>query len=69
MSVTQIESNSFIGKCLLGKVHSGSLRVGEKVRIIRPDGSMVDGGKVTKLLSRVGLNQVEKSKNYFLENN
>lgn len=58
MIVTQLEPNTFLGKCLSGKVHSGRLRTGDALVALDRDGKTVSEGRVTKLFVRQGMNQV-----------
>ncbi|KAJ2388666.1 hypothetical protein GGI05_003720 [Coemansia sp. RSA 2603] len=60
MLVTQLEANSYLGKCALGRITSGTVRVGDKIRVLEPEtGSVKEEGKVTKLFLRSGVQQVE----------
>lgn len=63
MMVNSIEFNSYIGKCLLGKIHSGSIKVGDKVKILTPKGEdsvagEAEEGRVSKISVRHGMVQV-----------
>lgn len=55
--VNSIESNPFLGKCFLGKIHSGIVKIGDPIRAIKPDGGITDNGKVLKMFVRRGLDQ------------
>jgi len=55
--VTQIEANNFFGKCLVGKVQSGSIKVGDAVHALDEDGKKFTTGRVLKLLARQGTQQ------------
>ncbi|KAJ3367209.1 hypothetical protein HDU91_001602, partial [Kappamyces sp. JEL0680] len=57
MLVTQIEQDPYIGKCYLGKIQSGTLRVGDAVRNINSAGEIVSEAKCTKIIRRMGLEQ------------
>lgn len=56
--VTQLEANSFLGKCVVGKIHAGRVRTGDALVALDKDGGQVCEGKVTKLFVRQGLEQV-----------
>ncbi|OAJ37784.1 GTP-binding protein TypA/BipA [Batrachochytrium dendrobatidis JEL423] len=56
--VTQIENDVYVGKCYLGKVQSGTLRVGDVIKSLDVDGKVVAEGKCTKIIQRSGLDQV-----------
>ncbi|RKO82887.1 translation protein, partial [Blyttiomyces helicus] len=58
MLVTQIESDPYVGKCYLGKIESGILRVGDKIKSIHPERGVVSDGRCTKIFLRRGLEQV-----------
>lgn len=45
----------------MGKIHSGVLRIGDKIRSLNTDGKVAVEGKVTKILVRQGLEQVGMS--------
>ncbi len=53
--VTLIESDNFLGRVLTGKIESGTARVGMPVKGIRLDGSVIEQGRITKLLSFDGI--------------
>ncbi|KAJ3218417.1 hypothetical protein HDU67_005740 [Dinochytrium kinnereticum] len=55
MLVTQIESNPYLGKCYLGRVSSGVLRTGDKIKAIDTDGKHVIDGRCVKMLVKRGL--------------
>ncbi|KAJ2779452.1 hypothetical protein H4R18_004003 [Coemansia javaensis] len=60
MLVTQLEANPYLGKCALGRVTSGTVRVGDKIRVLEPGtGQVREEGKVTRLFLRSGVQQVE----------
>ncbi|KAI8324101.1 GTP-binding protein [Martensiomyces pterosporus] len=60
MLVTQLEANPYLGKCALGRITSGTVRVGDKIRVLEPEtGDVKEEGKVTKLFLRSGVQQVE----------
>ncbi len=53
--VTLIESDNFLGRILTGKIESGIAKVGMPVKGIRLDGTVVEQGRITKLLSFDGI--------------
>jgi GTP-binding protein len=53
--VTLIESDNFLGRILTGKIESGRAKVGMPVKGIRLDGTIVEQGRITKLLSFDGI--------------
>jgi GTP-binding protein len=58
MLATQIFSEPFIGRCLRGRITSGSIKLGDTVHCIDPKGVVEEKFRVTKLISQVGLEQV-----------
>ena len=61
--VTLIESDNFLGRILTGKIESGTARVGMPIKGIHLDGTVVEQGRITKLLSFDGIerNPVDKA--------
>ena len=53
--VTLIESDNFLGRILTGKIESGTAKVGMPVKGIHLDGTVVEQGRITKLLSFDGI--------------
>ncbi len=54
MLVTQIDSNPYLGKCFLGKITGGTLKIGDKMQALNPEGKMTESGRVTKIFVRRG---------------
>jgi GTP-binding protein len=57
MMVTQIESDPYVGKCYLGKIHSGTIKIGDAIKNMNTDGDVVSVGKCSKIIRRHGLEQ------------
>lgn len=57
MLVTQIEQDLYVGKCYLGKIESGTIRVGDPLRNLDTKGNIVSEGKCSKIIRRNGLEQ------------
>src|SRR5262249_36267992 len=55
MLVTMIESDNFLGRVLTGKVESGTAKVGMPIKALRLDGSVIEQGRLNKLLSFRGI--------------
>ena len=60
MLTVQIESDPYVGILLLGRVHSGILRVGDTLWALDPEGNKVGEGKVKKIFGRRGLERIER---------
>ncbi len=58
MLTTLIESDNFLGRILTGKIESGTAKVGMPVKALRLDGTTVEQGRITKLLSFDGIERV-----------
>jgi GTP-binding protein len=58
MLVTQLESDAYVGKCYLGRISSGVIKVGDRMRALNSDGAVSGEGKVVKLFTRNGLERV-----------
>ncbi|WP_025884917.1 translational GTPase TypA [Asaia prunellae] len=58
MVATILESDNFLGRILTGRIEQGRARLNMPVRVLRPDGSVVETGRLTKLLSFRGLDRV-----------
>ncbi|KAJ3272639.1 hypothetical protein HDV01_005386 [Terramyces sp. JEL0728] len=61
MLVTQIENDPYVGKCYLGKVYSGILKVGDTINSMNTDGQVAASGKCTKIIVRRGLEQTSEN--------
>ena len=58
MVASILEYDNFLGRVLTGRVEQGSARVNMPVKVMRRDGSLVETGRLTKLLSFRGLDRV-----------
>ena len=63
MLATLLDSDAFLGRCLVGRVIQGTAKVNENVKAINLNGKIVETGRLTKLLkfegtSRVAVNEV-----------
>jgi len=56
--VNNIDYNDYIGRIATGKIHSGKVKAGETLAVVRRDGTIAKG-RITKLLGYEGLKQVE----------
>jgi len=55
MLATTLEADNFLGRILTGRIHSGTARLNMPVKVLRRDGKVLTGGRLTKLLSFDGL--------------
>lgn len=58
MVATILESDNFLGRILTGRIEQGRARMNMPVRVLRPDGKVIETGRLTKLLSFRGLERV-----------
>ena len=55
---TTLEANAFLGRILTGRIRSGSVKPNQQVKILARDGSVVEIGRVSKVLSFRGIERV-----------
>ena len=58
MLATLLDSDPFLGRCLTGRVIQGTAKVNDTVKAIDLDGSLVENGRLTKLLKFDGTQRV-----------
>lgn len=58
MVASILEADNFLGRILTGRVEQGVAKVNMPVRVLRMDGSVVETGRVSKLLAFRGLERV-----------
>jgi GTP-binding protein len=58
MVASILEYDNFLGRVLTGRVEQGSARLNMPVKVLRQDGSVVETGRLTKLMSFRGLDRV-----------
>ncbi len=58
MLVTLLDSDPYLGRCLVGRVEQGSAKVNDIVKSINLNGDKIENGRLTKLLKFEGLNRV-----------
>ncbi len=57
MLATTLGADPFIGRLLTGRVESGTLKVGETIKAMAIDGTLVENFRCTKIMAFRGLNQ------------
>jgi GTP-binding protein len=55
MLATTLEANPFLGRVLTGRVRSGSVKPNQQVKVLARDGSVVEQGRVSKVLAFRGV--------------
>lgn len=58
MLVTQIYNDHYLGKCLLGRIHSGRISNGDLFRVLDSKGNIAEECRILKLMTQVGLDKV-----------
>ena len=58
MVASILEYDNFLGRVLTGRIEQGRAKVNMPVKVLRADGSVVETGRLTKLLSFRGLERV-----------
>ena len=58
MVASILEYDSYLGRVLTGRVEQGRARLNMPVKVLHPDGHVVETGRMTKLLSFRGLDRV-----------
>ena len=52
---TILEANPFLGRIITGRIESGSLKPNQSVKVLHHDGSLLENGRVSKILAFRGL--------------
>ena len=55
MLITQTESNRYFGRMLIGRIHQGTLSLGDKVSAVDANGTVVENSKVIKIIKKFGM--------------
>ena len=58
MNAAILENDNFLGRILTGRVEQGVARLNMPVKVLRPDGTQIETGRLTKLLTFRGLERV-----------
>ncbi len=58
MLITTREYNSYLGRVLTGRIHSGSIKTNQQVKVMNCDGDIVENARITKILAFRGLERV-----------
>lgn len=59
MLIVQIENDPYVGNLYLGRISTGTLKIGDTLWALDADGKKVGEGKVKKIFSRIGLDRNE----------
>lgn len=58
MLVSTLETDTYLGRILTGRVHSGSVKVGKPLRALDMNGKPLEDAKVLKIVARNGLERM-----------
>ncbi|HWX47929.1 MAG TPA: translational GTPase TypA [Roseomonas sp.] len=58
MNATILEADNFLGRVLTGRIEQGVAKTNMPVRVLRQDGTVVETGRLTKLMTFSGLDRV-----------
>ena len=58
MLITTLEYDNYLGRVLTGRIQTGKAAVNMPMRAIQPDGTIIESGRLTKLLSFRGIERV-----------
>lgn len=58
MLVTTREYNSYLGRILTGRIHSGTVKVNQAIKVLDRNGQLLENGRVSKILAFRGLERV-----------
>ncbi|MCA1442096.1 translational GTPase TypA [Ensifer sp. IC4062] len=52
---TILEANPFLGRIITGRIHSGSVKPNQSVKVLAQDGTVLESGRVSKILAFRGI--------------
>lgn len=52
---TILESDPFLGRIITGRVHSGSVKPNQTIKVLSSDGQIIENGRISKILAFRGL--------------
>ena len=58
LQVTTLDYSDYLGRIVIGKIHNGTVTMGQQAALMREDGS-ISKGRITKLLGFDGLKRIE----------
>lgn len=58
LQVTTLEYSEYLGRIIIGKIHNGTIRVGESLALVKED-NQITRARVTKLFGFEGLQRIE----------
>lgn len=64
MLITQTESNQYFGRQLIGRIASGSIKLGDKMQTVGQDGEFFETGKIQRIIKKFGVTEIELKQAY-----
>ncbi|NOZ65801.1 MAG: translational GTPase TypA [Alphaproteobacteria bacterium] len=58
MLATLLDRDNFLGRVVTGRIQSGKIKVNDQIKVINPDGNVVETGRASKLMAFRGLDRV-----------
>lgn len=58
MLITTLEADPYLGRILTGRVETGSIKINTAVKVLSPNGEVVESERISKILSFRGLERV-----------
>lgn len=55
---TILEANNFLGRIITGRIHSGSIKPNQAVKVMSQDGKVLENGRISKILAFRGMERV-----------
>lgn len=52
---TLLEANPFLGRVITGRIHSGSIKPNQSVKVLGQDGKQIESGRISKILAFRGI--------------
>ena len=52
---TILEANPFLGRIITGRIHSGSIKPNQSVKVLGQDGQLIENGRISKILAFRGI--------------
>ena len=52
---TLLEANPFLGRIITGRIHSGSIKPNQAIKVLNADGKTVETGRISKILAFRGI--------------
>lgn len=54
---TLLEANPFLGRIITGRIHSGSIKPNQAIKVLNADGKTVETGRISKILAFRGIDR------------